>query len=109
MLSRIYSKFNTFLDIDFGHFLGNVNSLCKVFAYFFKVKSKFGVKRERAPFKFTQQYAFILGGKGSPAFKKFQEVCCNAYNTLRRETDLFITLFSLVSQLVVIIWLPSRC
>jgi phosphatidylinositol-4,5-bisphosphate 3-kinase len=36
--------------IDFGHFLGNF-------------KSKFGVRRERAPFVFTPEMAFVIGGK----------------------------------------------
>eukprot|EP01105_Mastigella_eilhardi_P005235 TRINITY_DN1698_c1_g3_i1.p1 TRINITY_DN1698_c1_g3~~TRINITY_DN1698_c1_g3_i1.p1 ORF type:complete len:1497 (-),score=373.96 TRINITY_DN1698_c1_g3_i1:47-4501(-) len=72
-----------FFHIDFGHFLGNV-------------KYKLGVKRERAPFKFTTQYAYILGGKDSQQFKLFEEKACDAYNTLRRQTDLFITLFSLM-------------
>ncbi|KAH3743438.1 phosphatidylinositol-4,5-diphosphate 3-kinase [Pelomyxa schiedti] len=72
-----------FFHIDFGHFLGNM-------------KSKFGVKRERSPFKFTPQYAYILGGKDSPMFKLFEQTCCKAYNIVRDETDLFITLFSLM-------------
>ncbi|KAH3760169.1 phosphatidylinositol-4,5-diphosphate 3-kinase [Pelomyxa schiedti] len=72
-----------FFHIDFGHFLGNM-------------KSKFGVKRERSPFKFTPQYAHILGGKGSTQFKQFEKICGDAYNLLRERTSLFITLFSLM-------------
>ncbi|KAH3761571.1 phosphatidylinositol-4,5-diphosphate 3-kinase [Pelomyxa schiedti] len=77
------TKRGQFFHIDFGHFLGHV-------------KSKFGVKRERAPFKFTPQYAYILGGKESAMFREFTETCCNAYSLLRTETDLFISLFSLM-------------
>jgi len=40
-----------FFHIDFGHFLGNF-------------KSKLGVKRERAPFVFTPQFAHVLGSEG---------------------------------------------
>jgi len=69
--------------IDFGHFLGNF-------------KSKFGIKRERAPFIFTQQYLAIVGGKDSENFKKFVDVCCKAYNIIRKHGDLFMTLFLLM-------------
>jgi phosphatidylinositol-4,5-bisphosphate 3-kinase catalytic subunit alpha/beta/delta len=70
--------------IDFGHFLGNY-------------KKKYGIKRERAPFIFTPQYAHVLDGKGSPAFSHFVDTCCKAYNILRRNKDMFITLFQMVS------------
>jgi phosphatidylinositol kinase/protein kinase (PI-3 family) len=69
--------------IDFGHFLGNF-------------KSKLGVKRERAPFKFTPQFAHVFGGKESPKYKKFEEISSMAYNMLRRNSDLFISLFGLM-------------
>ena len=46
--------------IDFGHFLGNF-------------KSKFGIKRERAPFVFTPDFAYVLGDKGSDDFAEFVE------------------------------------
>lgn len=69
--------------IDFGHFLGNY-------------KKKYGFKRERAPFVFTPQYAHVLGGKSSETFQKFIEVCCRAFNILRRHSDMFITLFQMM-------------
>jgi len=69
--------------IDFGHFLGNY-------------KSKFGIKRERAPFVFTPQFAHVLGGKRSATFKLFLDTCCLAYNVLRKHSDTFITLFQLM-------------
>jgi hypothetical protein len=47
--------------IDFGHFLGNF-------------KEKFGVKRERAPFVFTPDFAYVMGGKGSEMYKQFEKV-----------------------------------
>eukprot|EP01052_Picozoa_sp_SAG31_P004889 SAG31_NODE_208_length_20313_cov_6.143119_6_plen_100_part_00 len=46
--------------IDFGHFLGNY-------------KSKFGVKREKAPFIFTPAFAHVLGGYSSDENKKTKE------------------------------------
>mmetsp|Transcript_5538 Transcript_5538/g.8474 ORF Transcript_5538/g.8474 Transcript_5538/m.8474 type:complete len:427 (-) Transcript_5538:26-1306(-) len=69
--------------IDFGHFLGNY-------------KKKFHVKRERAPFVFTPQYAAILGGKKSAVFKDFLQVCGTAYNIVRKHADTFINLFQLM-------------
>ena len=56
--------------IDFGHFLGNY-------------KSKFGIKRERAPFVFTPDFCEVLGGRNSPGFAEFQRVCGHAYNVVR--------------------------
>jgi phosphatidylinositol kinase/protein kinase (PI-3 family) len=47
--NKSFSLFSyIFVDIDFGHFLGNY-------------KKKFGFKRERAPFVFTPDFAY---GKG---------------------------------------------
>jgi phosphatidylinositol kinase/protein kinase (PI-3 family) len=54
MMTRVGQVFH----IDFGHFLGNF-------------KSKYGFKRERAPFVFTPQYAHVMGGAGSEQFEYF--------------------------------------
>mmetsp|Transcript_17506 Transcript_17506/g.30852 ORF Transcript_17506/g.30852 Transcript_17506/m.30852 type:complete len:399 (-) Transcript_17506:1326-2522(-) len=69
--------------IDFGHFLGNF-------------KSKFGVKRERHPFVFTKEMAFVMGGRSDKTFRKFVELCCRAFNILRRQATAIITLFKLM-------------
>jgi phosphatidylinositol kinase/protein kinase (PI-3 family) len=91
--------------IDFGHFLGNF-------------KSKLGVKRERAPFVFTPHFSDVLDGPGSDRFKLFevgllrvvllrrmsrsdchcfvQSYCVQAYNILRHNGNLLITLFFLM-------------
>lgn len=74
-----------FFHIDFGHFLGNF-------------KKKLGVRRERAPFVFTPAMAFVLGGSNSALFKEFEQLCCRAYNVLRQQSTLLITLFSLMLQ-----------
>ena len=79
MLTRTGNLFH----IDFGHFLGNY-------------KSKFGLKRERAPFIFTPAFAEVLGGVGSSEFGEFVEQCCDAYNALRGEAHHFINLFQLM-------------
>ena len=77
------SKGGRFFHIDFGHFLGNF-------------KSKYGVKRERAPFVFTNAMAEALGGTESPLFREFQETCGRALNIMRTQRDLLICLFRLM-------------
>lgn len=71
--------------IDFGHFLGNF-------------KSKYGFKRERAPFVFTPGMAYVMRDpkiKGA-TYTDFERMCANAFNMLRRRADLFINLFILM-------------
>ena len=69
--------------IDFGHFLGNF-------------KSKFGFKRERAKFVLTPDFAYVMGGKDSAGFKRFESLCIRAFNVLRRRARLFLNLFFLM-------------
>jgi phosphatidylinositol-4,5-bisphosphate 3-kinase len=71
-----------FFHIDFGHFLGNF-------------KSKFGVKRERAPFVFTPSMLDVMGGKKSVFFVKFKRIACEAFQVLRWHSNLLITLLVL--------------
>jgi len=77
------SKFGHFFHIDFGHFLGNI-------------KRKFGVKRERAPFVFTPDLAFVMGGKDSEHYRMFLDLSTQAYLLLRRHSRRFMTLFKLM-------------
>lgn len=70
-------------DIDFGHFLGNWQ------------KWK-GVKRDRAPFVFTPEFAYVMGGKNSPDFERFCQLACSAFNVVRKHSHVFINLFCLV-------------
>jgi len=77
------SRDGRLFHIDFGHFLGNF-------------KKKWGVKRETAPFVFTPDFAFVMGGKDSEGFHKFVDLCCNAYNILRKHSTLFINLFAMM-------------
>jgi hypothetical protein len=70
--------------IDFGHFLGNF-------------KSKFGVKREAAPFVFTRHFEAALGGrKNGIRYRQFQALCVKSFLILRRHANLLLTLFSLM-------------
>jgi phosphatidylinositol kinase/protein kinase (PI-3 family) len=48
-------KTGELFHIDFGHFLGHF-------------KYKFGIKRERAPFVFTPEFAYAMGGEKSQKY-----------------------------------------
>lgn len=69
--------------IDFGHFLGNY-------------KSKFGIKRERAPFIFTHQYQAVIGDLDSDRWNQYVRRCKAAYNVLRKNANLLINLFHMM-------------
>jgi len=77
------TKLGRLFHIDFGHFLGNY-------------KKKFGFKRERAPFVFTPDFCYVMGGKESPKFTQFVNYCCDAYNILRKNAKLFMNLFAMM-------------
>jgi len=77
------TKEGRLFHIDFGHFLGNF-------------KKKFGIKRERAPFVFTPDFAYVMGGRDSKDFNKFVDLCCRAYNVVRKCANLFINLFAMM-------------
>lgn len=72
-----------FFHIDFGHFLGNF-------------KSKYGIKRERAPFVFTNSMVEALGGTESYLYSEFVQTCGQALNVIREKADLLISLFRLM-------------
>lgn len=69
--------------IDFGHFLGNF-------------KRKFGIKRERSNFVFTEEMAFVMGGKKSEGFEAFKKYCSRAYNLVRKHGWRIMNLFKLM-------------
>jgi len=77
------TKDGCLFHIDFGHFLGNY-------------KKKFGVKRERAPFVFTPDFAYVMGGKDHENFKLFVQYCAKSYNILRASAPLFINLCAMM-------------
>ena len=55
-----------------------------------------GIKRETVPFVLTPEIAYVMGGEKGRAFKKFTTACCEAFNILRKEANMFLTLFLLV-------------
>ena len=73
------TKKGHFFHIDFGHILGNF-------------KSKYGVKRERAPFVFTYAMKEVMTEE---QYEKFKDLCCFIYNILRQNASLLVSLCSL--------------
>uniref|UniRef100_A0A8C6TAG0 phosphatidylinositol 3-kinase n=1 Tax=Neogobius melanostomus TaxID=47308 RepID=A0A8C6TAG0_9GOBI len=81
----ITDKGNLF-HIDFGHILGNW-------------KRVLGVNRERVPFVLTPDFLYIMGRvkhRNSLYFDHFQDICMQAYLSLRSQSHLLITLFSIM-------------
>ncbi|XP_011404735.1 PREDICTED: phosphatidylinositol 4-phosphate 3-kinase C2 domain-containing subunit beta-like [Amphimedon queenslandica] len=71
--------------IDFGRILGNAQM--------------FGsIKRDRVPFVLTPDMAYVInaGDKPSIRFQKFTDLCCSAFNELRKHSHLFLSLLSLL-------------
>ncbi|XP_057702074.1 phosphatidylinositol 4-phosphate 3-kinase C2 domain-containing subunit beta isoform X2 [Corythoichthys intestinalis] len=71
--------------IDFGKFLGHAQM--------------FGnIKRDRAPFVFTSDMAYVINGGDKPSsrFHDFVDLCCEAYNLIRKHTHLFLNLLALM-------------
>ena len=71
--------------IDFGRFLNNYQ--------------KFGpINRDRVPFVLTSDMAYVINGgdKATPNFQMFVDMCCQAYNIIRRHSPMFINLMMLM-------------
>ena len=83
-LGNVMLKDNGILfHIDYGHFLGNF-------------KTKFGYKRETAPFVLVTQFVAVFGGEESEEFKQFENLCIEAFNVLRANFTLLCSLFTLM-------------
>lgn len=76
-------KNGNLFHIDFGHFLGHYKSFAGI------------ISRETSPFIFTKMYAHVLG-KNSVMFNKFQDYGARAYNIIRSNGKVIITLFLLM-------------
>lgn len=79
------TKSGHLFHIDFGRFLGNTEKFA-------------GMSRDRAPFVFTSEFAYVMGGVGSSQYKTFVNLCKEAYNVIRKHAHLFISLFAMMLQ-----------
>ena len=57
--------------------------------------------RDRVPFVLTSDMAYVINGGDKPSskFQHFVDLCCQAFNILRRHGNLLLTLFSMVSEI----------
>eukprot|EP01123_Difflugia_compressa_P003694 TRINITY_DN1496_c0_g1_i1.p1 TRINITY_DN1496_c0_g1~~TRINITY_DN1496_c0_g1_i1.p1 ORF type:complete len:482 (-),score=84.89 TRINITY_DN1496_c0_g1_i1:139-1584(-) len=70
--------------IDFGHILGNF-------------KKKYGFRRERVPFVFTPDMAYVMTRDANEEnYTKFIDYCKKAHLVLSQNYNLFINLFSMM-------------
>jgi phosphatidylinositol-4-phosphate 3-kinase len=72
--------------IDFAKFLGDAQM--------------FGsIKRDRTPFVLTSDMAYVINGGDKPTerFQYFVDLCCHAFNIIRKNSNLFINLLSLMT------------
>ncbi|XP_049937857.1 phosphatidylinositol 4-phosphate 3-kinase C2 domain-containing subunit alpha isoform X1 [Schistocerca serialis cubense] len=71
--------------IDFGKFLGDA----QMFGNF---------KRDRTPFVLTSDMAYVINGGDKPTakFHHFVDLCCQAFNIVRKHGNLILDLFGLM-------------
>lgn len=73
--------------IDFGKFLGDA----QMFGNF---------KRDRTPFVLTSDMAYVINGGDKPSskFHNFVDLCCKAFNIVRKHGDLLLHIFAFMAS-----------
>lgn len=72
--------------IDFAKFLGDSQMLG-------------AINRDRTPFILTSDMAYVInrGDKPTENFQKFVDLCCRGLNIIRKNSDLFTILLSMMT------------
>lgn len=82
-------KTGQLFHIDFGHILGHF-------------KEKFGFRRERVPFVLTHDFVYVINNgcinREADEFRKFQDLCEEAFLLLRKHGCLILSLFAMMIQ-----------
>lgn len=73
--------------IDFGKFLGDAQMIGNF-------------KRDRVPFVLTSDMAYVINGGDRPSskFHNFVDLCCQAFNIVRKHGDLLLHMFALMAS-----------
>lgn len=77
----LVSTMGHMLHIDFAKVLGRAETLG-------------GIKRDRAPFALTPDMVYLIRRSAGEAH--FVRLCCDAYNVIRRNSNLLLALFSIM-------------
>ncbi|CAD5121049.1 DgyrCDS9590 [Dimorphilus gyrociliatus] len=81
-------KSGQLFHIDFGKYLGDTEKFLNQ------------INRDRAPFIFTQEMKQVInrGSADTEEFQIFIDYCCDAFNILRQEQSLLLSLFAMMSR-----------